>query len=110
MQNKKKQLIPEYYYHVYNRANGNELLFLNDENYRFFLQKYFEYISPIANTFCYCLMPNHFHFLIQIKAEDELELFFNQQSAASLNGDIDDNLRVFPKFKTLEKLISNSSF
>jgi putative transposase len=93
MQNKKEQLIPEHYYHVYNRANGNELLFLNDENYRFFLQKYFDYISPIANTFCYCLMSNHFHFLIQIKAEYELELFFNQKASSS---------KTYKEFKTLD--------
>ncbi|HRP60464.1 MAG TPA: transposase, partial [Vicingus sp.] len=52
------------YYHIYNRANGSEKIFLNEENYLFFLQKYIEYIHPIAETYCYCLMPNHFHFLI----------------------------------------------
>jgi REP element-mobilizing transposase RayT len=27
---------------------------------------YEKYISPIVDTFAYCLMPNHFHFLIRI--------------------------------------------
>ena len=76
MQNKAEILSPDSYYHMYNRANGNEQLFLNDGNYRFFLQKYTEYILPIAHTYCYCLMPNHFHFLIKIKTEDELLNYF----------------------------------
>ena len=39
-------------------------MFLSSENYRFFLQKYHEPISPVADTFCYCLMPNHFHLIL----------------------------------------------
>ncbi len=65
-------LEPDKFYHIYNRANGNEKIFLNDGNYKFFLQKYLKYIEPIADTFCYCLMPNHFHFLIKIKSQKEL--------------------------------------
>lgn len=88
MENKTEILQPDKCYHIYNRANGSENLFLSDENYRFFLQKYFEYILPIAHTYCYCLMPNHFHFLIRIKSELELVAFFES---------------AFPKFKTLEE-------
>lgn len=65
-------LEPDKYYHIYNRANGGEKVFLSDNNYEFFLRKYLQYISPIADTFCYCLMPNHFHFLIRIRSEKEL--------------------------------------
>ena len=64
---------PDHFYHIYNRDNGNELLFKNNGNYFFFLEKYQKYISLIADTYCYCLMPNHFHFLVKIKSE--LELF-----------------------------------
>lgn len=61
------------FYHIYNRANGNENLFRSDENYRFFLKQYAYFIVPVADTFAYCLMPNHFHFLIRIKAKAEIE-------------------------------------
>ena len=87
MQNKTAILEPGSVYHVYNRANGQEQLFVSEENYRYFLQKYQEYISPIADTFCYCLMPNHFHFLLRIKNGHALK-------------------QAFPKFETLEKLPS----
>jgi putative transposase len=58
------------YYHLYNHANSNENLFKTDNNYIYFLNKYHQYISPIANTYAYCLMPNHFHFLVKIKDAD----------------------------------------
>lgn len=75
----------ESYYHVYNRANGSENLFFNEENYLFFLQKYTDYIHPIAETYCYCLMPNHFHFLIKIREEQFLIDYFKNQTRANLN-------------------------
>ncbi|WP_051007916.1 hypothetical protein [Psychroflexus torquis] len=59
-------------YHIYIRANGNELLFKTKDYYHYFLQKYDSYISLIAETYCYCLMPNHFHFLVRIKRENDL--------------------------------------
>lgn len=79
-------LNPETTYHLYNRANGSERLFLSAENYRYFMQKYLEYVEPIAETFCYCLMPNHFHFLIRIKPEAELMQFFGASARQNLQG------------------------
>lgn len=60
-------------YHIYNHANGSENLFKEERNYRYFLQQYEKYIHPIANTYAYCLLPNHFHFLIEIRPIKELE-------------------------------------
>lgn len=61
-------LLPDHVYHVFSRAVGNEKLFLEDENYMFFLNAYKRHISPISDTFAYCLLQNHFHFLIRIKS------------------------------------------
>jgi putative transposase len=60
------------YYHIYNHANGSDDIFTCEENYMFFLKKYEEHIGPIANTYAYCLMPNHFHLLVKIKDEKEI--------------------------------------
>ncbi len=76
---------PGRYYHIYNHANGSENLFREPENYRWFLHQYHSYINPIAETYAYCLLPNHFHFLIRLR-------------------DIHTLLQTFPKFETLEKL------
>jgi len=73
LKNKLEIFKEERLFHVYNRANGNEKLFLSDENYRYFLRKFDEYISPFVDTFCYCLMPNHFHFLLKIKRQEQIE-------------------------------------
>ncbi|MFH1319516.1 MAG: hypothetical protein ABII90_02530 [Bacteroidota bacterium] len=82
-------LEPDRYYHIYNHANGKDDLFASDGNYRFFLDKYGTHIASVADTFCYCLMPNHFHLLVCIKSEETLESYFRS---------------AFPKFRTLEKL------
>ncbi len=50
-------------YHVYNRSNSR--VFVTRENYLFFLKKVSNLISPVCEILAWCLMPNHFHFLIQ---------------------------------------------
>ena len=62
----------EKFYHIYNHANGIENLFKEEENFRYFLQQWDKYISPVADTYAYCLMPNHIHFLVQIKNDVEI--------------------------------------
>jgi len=69
---KKIPLEPEHYYHIYNHANGFENFFSDNSDYHKFLKYYIKYIVPICETFAYCLMPNHFHFFVQIKPETEL--------------------------------------
>ena len=63
---------PDEIYHVYNRTNNKELLFRSDENYFYFPKQFNFYISPIAETFAWNLLPNHFHFLIRIKSVAEI--------------------------------------
>jgi hypothetical protein len=60
-----------HFYHIYNRGNNRETLFRTPENYRFFLQRYSQHIEPVAATYAYCLLPNHFHFLNYIRTEEE---------------------------------------
>lgn len=62
-------LEPENKYHIFNHAVGTENFYREDDNYKYFIKKYVEYISPIASTFSFVLMPNHFHFLIEIKSK-----------------------------------------
>lgn len=64
------------FYHIFNHAVGSEKLFRNDDNYTYFLKKYKEFICPIVRTYAYVLIPNHFHFLIEIKDKKELYEFY----------------------------------
>ena len=50
-----------------------ENLFKTRENNVFFLKRYGQFINPIADTLAYCLMPNHIHFAIQIKNQEEIQ-------------------------------------
>ena len=59
-------------YHIYNRGNNGETIFPEERNYMYFMLLYGKYIEPIADTFAYCLLGNHFHFLIRIKDETYL--------------------------------------
>lgn len=54
-----------YTYHIYNRSN--ETVFQNDDNYLYFLGKVKDLIYPFCDILAWCLMPNHFHFLIKVK-------------------------------------------
>ena len=58
------------YYHIYNRGNNRETLFVEDRNYRHFLRLYAKHITPVADTYAYCLLGNHFHFLVCIKPSE----------------------------------------
>uniref|UniRef100_UPI003217E9D0 hypothetical protein n=1 Tax=uncultured Draconibacterium sp. TaxID=1573823 RepID=UPI003217E9D0 len=66
-------LLSEKYFHIYNHSIGNELIFREDKNYVFFLEKYKQYILPVADTMVFCLMPNHFHLLVRIKKSECIE-------------------------------------
>ncbi len=66
-------LKPDTSYHIYNHANGFENVFNERENYRFFLEKYQEYIGPVAETYAYCLLPNHFHLVVRMRKREVIE-------------------------------------
>ncbi len=82
MANPKTALEPGCYYHIYNRGiNGCEL-FREPTNYEYFLGLYEKHISPVAETFAWCLMGNHFHLLVKIKEV----AFFSSSSSSHLEG------------------------
>lgn len=60
------------YYHIYNRGNNRENIFINENDYHHFLNLYAIFIDPVAETFAWCLMKNHFHFLVRIKEKEEI--------------------------------------
>lgn len=62
------------YYHIYNRGINGENIFKEERNYAYFLQKYTQFVSPIAETYAYCLMRNHFHLLVKTRSENDIKL------------------------------------
>ncbi|MBL7851778.1 MAG: transposase [Cyclobacteriaceae bacterium] len=55
-------------YHIYNRGINREVIFPRRENYRYFLQGVQRWLKPRCDILAWCLMPNHFHFLIHANA------------------------------------------
>jgi putative transposase len=63
------------FYHLYNRGNNKQPIFFTPENYLFFIKKIRVHLQPVCSIISYCLMPNHFHLIIQI----------NERSVATRN-------------------------
>ncbi len=75
-------LVAGEYYHIYNRGNNRQDVFFEEENYVFFLRRLREHLTqpddPFVTLVAYCLMPNHFHLLLQPRDDDlshHLQLF-----------------------------------
>lgn len=70
--------IPEGCYHVYNRGSEKRSIFQSERDYNKFLHRSRENAQKFSITIlCYCLMPNHFHFLLQQTSEASIISFMN---------------------------------
>ena len=76
-------------YHIYNQGNNRQKIFFNRENYFFFLGKMKEYILPYADIMAWCLMPNHFHWMVYVR---ETDIFRSRGATQSRTPTISDNI------------------
>lgn len=53
--------------HLYLPADHGPILFPSDAHYRVALELLGKWVLPVANIWAYCLLPNHFHLLIEIR-------------------------------------------
>ena len=95
-------LHPDISYHIFNHANGFENIFRIEENFFYFLEKYRLYISPIAETYAYCLMPNHFHLVVRIRKRETIEALIRINNDPSIRYN-------FSKVSNFDKGMSNIS-
>jgi hypothetical protein len=79
------------YYHIYNRGTNGENIFREKRNYHHFLNLYARHVVPVADTYAYCLLRNHFHVLVRIKTVEEQEQPLGVSGAAA---DQEQTLRV----------------
>jgi putative transposase len=75
-------------YHIFNRGNNKQPLYYSAENYLFFLRKMRTHVFPEARLLAYCLMPNHFHWLLFVRNK-------NNQESNALNKQIGILLRSY---------------
>lgn len=60
------------FFHIYNRGNNSETVFPQARNYAYFMELWWKHTYPIAETWAYCLLRNHFHALVFIKNKEDL--------------------------------------
>ena len=97
-------------YHIYNRGNNKQPIFFKPENYLYFLEKVRRFILPHCEILSYCLMPNHFHFLIY--ADDrtvETKLISNRQRNVLSEG-IRNLLQTYSKAINIQNSSTGSLF
>ncbi|MDP2788694.1 MAG: transposase [bacterium] len=99
MANRKISFVPGEYYHIYNRGTNKGAIFSNQKDYDRFEKSLFVLnstsgvkfsdVTPgliwvfdrketLVNIGAYCLMPNHFHILIQAKTDKGASTFMQK--------------------------------
>jgi putative transposase len=101
---RKVKLASGEYYHIYNRGNSKQKIFLNKEDYQRFVgllyacnqkdnlkvnnlskgQTLFdlEQVEPLVSMGAYCLMPNHFHLLVTQSKDINISIFMQKLSTS----------------------------
>ena len=51
-------------YHIFNQGNNREKVFYTEKDYVLFMNYFRKSVYLYCSTLAWCLMPNHFHFLI----------------------------------------------
>jgi putative transposase len=80
------------FFHIYNRGNNGENIFIQERNYDYFLELWWKHTDPVFETWAFCLLRNHFHIagffknkedLIDIKIKEPSQYFSNFFNAYS---------------------------
>jgi len=64
--------LPGEYYHIYNKTNNKEDLFVSNQNRLFFLDLARSKLSGFVKILAYSLLGNHFHFCVKIRSHVEV--------------------------------------
>ncbi len=69
----------DYYYHIFNRGINKQKIFYEEKNYSYFLGLLKRFLKKFNfSMIVYCLMPNHFHFLIKLNENLDVGLFMSR--------------------------------
>ena len=75
-------------YHIHNRGVNREPIFRGPDNYRYFLDQYTFHVGWLVDTFAYCLLGNHFHFLVRVKDQATVESYARRQRETAAPGTV----------------------
>ena len=75
MSNKKRNILPDSIYHVYNRAVEGRTIFYTEQDYNYFIRKVLFYkIETGVKMLSYSVIPNHYHFTLKEPKEPTLRV------------------------------------
>jgi len=102
-----------HYYHVFNRGNNKQPIFFEKDNYLYLL-KLLEsnQIKHSIQIIAYCLMPNHYHFLLRQESNIQISNFLKstfQSYAQAINQRYKRSGHLF-EGKPKAKLIDNDAY
>ena len=95
-------------YHIYNRGNNKQTIFFKEDDYILFLQKIRLELLPFVDILSYCLMPNHFHFLVFVKKTQLMDT--TNQKSKTLNQAIAVVLRSYARVMQNKRDFTGSLF
>ncbi len=73
--------LKDHIYHIFNRGHNKQKIIFNKCNYIYLLKKIKNsYLQYGVKILAYCLMPNHYHFLLQQMTErPQVELWVDKE-------------------------------
>ena len=74
-------------YHIFNRGNNREDIFVEERNYPYFLERYTQTLLPIAETYAFCLLRNHFHLLVRVREHKDIVAALRRKKPGQVFGD-----------------------
>ena len=60
------------FFHIYNRGNNGENIFVQERNYTYFMELWWKYTYQVFETWAFCLLRNHFHIAGFFKTKEDL--------------------------------------
>ncbi|MCJ7434455.1 MAG: hypothetical protein MUO77_13285 [Anaerolineales bacterium] len=60
------------FYHIFNRGNNRENVFIQERKYAYFMELWWKHTFQIVETYAFCLLRNHFHAVLFIRNKAEL--------------------------------------
>ena len=106
-------LINGHYYHIYNRTVGFKKLFYSHDDYVYYtdLLKEIDF-SPCCDLIAYCLMPNHYHYLVRITDKNlfpkKMSFFFSKYLYSLQQHQIESGRYFVNRYQN--KLITDESY
>lgn len=72
-------ILQERIYHIFNRGINHQVVFHSNSDKEWFLRRFKHYLKEYAEVHSYCILDNHYHFLIKIKQHKGLPSHFSRQ-------------------------------